>query len=676
MATPAAADVKLPSVFTDHMVLQRNIPVRVFGMAQPNESVTVELRDGSGGPPVRSAKVLANTDGHWSVTMEALPASAKPMQLVVTAANTLTVNDVVVGEVWVAGGQSNMEWTISGTGTQVAAALAEADDPDIRILKVPHATANRPQFNIQAEWVTLGPQTVNDFSAVAFWFAVDLKKKLGVPIGILSINWGGTRAEPWVDLVTLATHPRYEAEVARQRARVEIWDSTPEALRDKEWNVTWAEYQRSANNWWKAVNNADPGAKAKWYAASADPKAGEDGWNAGTLPQKWSAVPELAGFDGVVWYRRMVEIPAEWSGKACMLEMGPVDDGDVAYFNGRAVANTINNWTSERRYVIPGDLVKPGAALIALEVVDLHGEGGMVSGPVLLRCKEAGDAVIALDGEWLWKKGGAAADLPKPPDRPMPESAPATRSTDMAALFNAMIAPFAGYGVRGAIWYQGESNANSMEEAQAYRDLLPLVARSWRTAFERPDMPFGVVSLAAFHDHQPDVATAGVWPELRDAQLSLEMQVPNAGVIPTIDVGDARDIHPRDKKAVGGRLARWALATTYDQQKVSWRGPRVMRVRTDKDGLIVEFEVERPPLTLRNGTQLGGFAIAGEDGVFYRAEAFIATPTTVRLKCPEVKKPVEIRYGWQDNPQDANLMDASGELSLPAHPFRIKVGNS
>ncbi len=664
------ADVTLPAVFSDHMVLQRDMPVRVFGRAQAGEAVTVTLRD-EAGATVRTGRAVAGQDGVFGVTLEPLAASAAPLTLEAAGATTVTVRDVLVGEVWIAGGQSNMEWPVGATGTQAADAAALAGVGTIRQIKAPHVTAHRPQANISAEWRVLSPATVNDFGAVAFWFAQDVREALGVPVGILAINWGGTRAEPWVDLATLASHPRFEAAVAEQRARVEEWSSMPQALRDRAWNEEWTKFQRQVDTWWGSVEEGDPGRAGGWASPATEITAQSEGWSAATVPSRWSADPALRDHDGTAWYRTTFDIPEAWAGKECVVEYGPVDDADVLFVNGRAVANTVGDLQTPRRYRVPGSMTAAGPCVIAILVLDTGGEGGVMAGPVRVSCPGAADAPIVLDGpRWLRRIGRTTEGMPAAPPRAARPAPPGTRPVDPAALHHAMIAPFAGFAVRGAIWYQGESNAGSPEEAAAYRDLLPLVVRSWRAAFERPDMPFGVVSLAAFRAFEPDRPTAGVWPVLRDSQLAAEAQVPNVGVITTIDVGDAGDIHPRDKRTVGQRLARWALATAYGQPRQAWRGPRASRARLDGGAIVVELDVERPPLATRDGSALKGFAIAGEDGVFHWATATIATSTTIRVESPAVPKPVEVRYAWQDNPAIANLVDSGGASALPAHPFR------
>jgi sialate O-acetylesterase len=668
-ALPAAADVALPAVFGDRMVLQRDVPVRVFGAAQPGEQVDAELRDASGAV-LRGGKAVAGQGGRFSIEFGSLSGGPDPLVLEVRGANTVTCRDVVVGDLWVAGGQSNMEWPLGATGAQAAAAAAEAD-PLIRFLRVPKATASHPLPVVSAPWAAATPPSLDSMGAVGFWFAKSLRKATGMPVGIIESNWGGSRAEPWTDLATLGSESIYVDRVAALRRRIDNWDSLAPAQRDRAYEDGRRRFQSEGTSWWNAVNASEPGIGERWFAK--EEPADADAWKTAVLPAKWSEEPEFAAFDGVRWYRRTVDIPAEWEGKEILVELGAVDDADILFFDGRAVANTIADWTTARRYRVPGSLVKAGPAVLALEVLDMQGEGGLTGDPARMRvvCPEAGDASVPIAGEWRTRAGRDARGIAAPPTRPARDQGPGTAFDDPAAMHNAMIAPFAGTQLRGAIWYQGESNTGSVADAEAYATLLPLTIRSWRATFEQPSMPFGIVSLAAFHDFSPGVAVGGTWPILRDAQLSAERTSPNAGVVTTIDVGDAKDIHPRDKRTVGERLARWALATAHGKQDVAWRGPRTKSARRDGDGILVDFDVERGRLGTRDGKAPAGFAIAGADGQFFVAETELRQPSAIRLRSDKVPVPTEVRYAWQDNPANANVID---EVSaLPAHPFRIRV---
>lgn len=669
-ASVALADVSLPAAFTDHMVLQRDRRTHVFGSAQPGEQITVELID-SKGAVLRSGKATAGQGGRFVVELAPMAGSDDPLTLDVKGANTISVKDVVVGDIWVAGGQSNMEWTLGGTGEQTAAGVAIANEPSIRFLRVPHVTANRAAFTVAAAWRTLTPASAPDMGAVDFWFAQQLRKTNGVPIGILEINWGGTRAEPWTDLATLGADPLYTARVTELRRSIDIWNSLSAADREAAYQADRKLFQEAGTAWWSAINATDPGAKGKWYSKETPEEA--SAWKPVVLPIRWNADPVRKNVDGIEWYRRTIEIPAEWDGKECVVELGAIDDADVLFVNGKPIANTISDIGTARKYRVPAALMKAGPCTIAVELLDMQGEGGFSGPPDAMRisCAAANNASLPLAGEWLARMGRSASGLPQPPARPSQETAPGTGYGDPASMFNAMIAPFAGVEIKGAIWYQGESNAGSIADAEAYRSLLPLTIRSWRAAFQQPDMPFGIVSLASHHAHQENEAIAGVWPLLRDAQLATERSSPNAGVITTIDVGNADDIHPRDKRTVGERLAQWAMATSYGQPDTAWRGPRTKSVRRDTDGIIIDFDVERGRLVTRDGKAPASFAIAGADGKFVKADAELRPPNAIKIRSSAVPLPVEVRYAWQDNPADANVVD---EISnLPAHPFRVRV---
>lgn len=306
---PAIADVKLPAAFTDHMVIQRNQPFRVWGMAQQGEQITVELRDAKSAL-IRSSKQMANATGTFSMEFPALVASADPMTLEVRGANSVTIKDVVVGDVWIAGGQSNMEWRLAGTDEQAAAGVAVANDPLVRFLRVPHVTANRPAFTVDAAWRVLSPDSAPGMGAVAFWFARDVRKETGVPIGILEINWGGTRAEPWTDTATLSGDPLYASRVAELRKAIDNWYSRSPRERAAEIEAARKRFQEAGTAWWSQVNTEDPGAKGAWFAAG-EPKEPE-AWSTVTMPLVWGKDESRRDFDGIEWYRRNVEIPAEW----------------------------------------------------------------------------------------------------------------------------------------------------------------------------------------------------------------------------------------------------------------------------------------------------------------------------------------------------------------------------
>jgi sialate O-acetylesterase len=653
LCTPAYAEVELPSVFTEHLVLQRERPIPVWGRADVGEVVTVEFAG-------ESATTIADADGRWSVRLPAQLASAEPRELVVSGQNRVVVGDVLVGEVWVCSGQSNMEWVVSNSN-DAANEIAAGDYPRIRLFKAAHTLSYAPEFTVSGSWSTCHPDRVGDFSAVAYFFGRDLLRTLDVPIGLISTNWGGTRAEPWTAPAALATHSLYADALKAQRAVLAAFHTSTPAEREARYQEELAAASSARASYWKTVTTKDPGTHEGWYLPETEPA----GWNTMKLPGLWEqADPELATYDGLVWFRHVVDVPEEWSGEPLQLELGRIDDSDQTYFNGTPVGATIAQHTARREYTVPAELVKAGRAVIAVLVYDTGGAGGF-NGPLKAMQLRPGDEdlgePISLSGSWNWRAGGPpqSASAPRPVD---PAQEIAIDAQTPGAMYNAMIHPFVPYAMRGAIWYQGESNAGEPTE---YRELLPLMINSWREAFGQGDFPFGIVQLASFKAVAPDSPVEGDWADLRDAQLHASQVLQNTGLVVASDIGDAVDIHPRNKQEVGRRLALWARATVYGERELEYSGPSLRELEHRSGELVLHFD-HADGLKTRDGHSPAGFAIAGDDGAFVWAEARIEGATVV-LSAAEVSRPTAARYGWCNNLEHLNLVNAA---DLPASPFR------
>ncbi len=445
--------VDVPAVFSDHAVLQRDMPLPVWGTAEPGSDVSVEFAG------QRKRTRVAN-DGRWSVTLDPMPASADGRTMTIAGSDgTLEVKDVLIGEVWLCGGQSNMAWPVHASNN-ADAEIAAGNAPWLRRIKAPHAVSRTPAGDIEASWVVSSSATVGNFTAVGTFMARRLHEQLGVPIGLLDINWGGTRAEPWTPIAAMKTHPRF-----RER----------------------------------------------------------------------------------------------------------IDDADAA-------------------------------------------------------TREIG-------------------------------------RSDPGVMFNAMLRPFIPYGIRGAIWYQGESNSKQPDE---YASLLPLMIRSWREAWGQGDFPFGIVQLAAFKAVSDDPVQGG-WASLRDAQDLTHRLVRNTGLVVLIDVGDARNIHPGNKQAVGTRLADWALNRCHGRDDLPESGPFYRSHSVDGDAIVVHFDHVGDGLTGRRGKPVDGFAILGSDGQWHWADVEVVGVDRLRVSHPDAMGAKAVRYAWQDNPVRANLVSGDG---LPAAPFK------
>ncbi|MCM3871671.1 MAG: hypothetical protein ND895_13395 [Pyrinomonadaceae bacterium] len=640
LAAPALAEVQVPSLIGDNMVLQQGQKVRIWGSAAASEKVTVSLLN-------EKRNVTADSGGHWQVMMGPFKAGG-PFVLTITGSNTLTFKNVLIGEVWICSGQSNMEWPLINA-KDGADAVAQANYPEIRLFTVAKNTSSTPLDDVSGKWVVTTPEQVRQFSAVGYFFGRELFQQLKIPVGLIHTSWGGTQAEAWTSSEALAATPQLEPILDRYQLRLK---DLPERQQG---------FERALADWGLKNLYQDTGNKGE-ALGYADLGANISDWKKMNLPQFF----ETAGLklDGAVWFRREIEVPQSWAGQDVELNLTSIDDYDVTYFNGTRVGSigseTVNSYMVPRRYRVPGNLVRSGRNVIAVRVFDSAGEGGfggdgkMTLGPS--GSKEA--ELIPLSGPWDYK---IELELePKNPDwGSRPEAPGPNNQNSPAVLYNAMIAPLTPFGIRGAIWYQGEANAG---RAYQYRTLFPMMIRDWRRAWGEGNFPFYFVQLANWQPLRPDPGESE-WAELREAQ-TLTLLEPQTGMAVIIDIGDTNDIHPRNKLDVGHRLAAWALANTY-REKVQPSGPLYASSAVEGDKIRVKFKHVAGGLKTPDGGPLKGFAIAGADQKFVWANARIDGKNVV-VWSKDITNPVAVRYAWADNPI-CNLYNA---VDLPASPFR------
>lgn len=634
--------MKLASLFSDHMVLQRDQEIPVWGWAEPGQTVTVELAG-------RSAQAIAGADGKWQVRLPALSAGG-PHTLTAQATGTepVLVKDVLVGEVWLCSGQSNMEFTVANV-KNATAELAAADHPQIRLFHVPKVAAMSPLSDVKAQWTLCTPETVSTFSAVAYFHAVELQRHLNVPVGLINASWGGTVAEAWTSREGLLAEPSLQSMVIECEGLL--------AAGEAEIKEYGREYEKWAQTNLMRQIPRNLGLEQGW----ANPGISREEWGEMDLPVRW----QRAGlnFSGVVWFRREVEIPDGWAGKDLALGIGACDKSDWTYFNGEFVGSLTmedspNAWSTPRVYTVPGRLVKPGKNIVAVRVYSHLYDAGM-TGPMdrmFVKPVGAPDAeAISLVGAWAYRVEHNFGLIPPAPPMPPGPDNPHTP----CSLFSGMIAPLVPYAVRGAIWYQGESNA---PRAQQYRTLFPTMIRDWRKIWGQKHFHFHLVQLANFMS-SPEYPGDSSWAELREAQ-ALALSLPDTGMAVIIDVGDEADIHPTNKQDVGRRLAWSALARIHGVKDVTASGPLYKAHQIEGGQVRLSFELFGSPLELR-ANPLKPFAVAGEDRKFFWADARIDGDTVV-VSSEKVKAPVAVRYGWSDNPP-CTLYNRAG---LPASPFR------
>jgi sialate O-acetylesterase len=625
MAVQTWADVRLPKIFGSHMVLQRRKPVPVWGWSDPGEKITVQFNN-----QTKTAK--ADKIGKWTLRLDPVEAGGPFTLTVLGKKNTVTFDDVLVGEVWICSGQSNMEMVVKSSAN-AEKETKEANYPLIRHFKVPHDLSLTPKDDVLGgSWQLCTPETIGNFTAVGYFFARELLKELNnVPIGLLNTSWGGTQSESWTSREAMesfeefkpavAAMPKSLDEFAKQRMEqlqaqiTKLQGGLPDAAEVKQWS--WADFNDTS-------------------------------WQTLRLPDLFDrkAIP---GFDGVVWFRREIMVPEELAGKELTLSLGPVDDTDETYVNGVKVGNT-NQGALVRNYVVPAGTLKPGRNVIAIRVEDYGGGGGFTAKEDQFRLSGSGKE-ISLAGDWKFR----IADF----NRNAVLVNPNVTST---ILYNAMVNPLIPYAIEGVIWYQGETNAG---RAFQYRKTFPLMITDWRTHWGQGDFPFLFVQLASYNSANGNSEKGSTWGELREAQ-TMTLSLPNTGMAVTSDIGESKDIHPKNKQDVGKRLALSALKTVYGQNR-EYSGPVFKSMEVTGNKAVLTFDhVGGGMVSSDKYGYLKGFEVAGADQKFYWAKAEIQGDKVI-VYAPEVATPVSVHYGWADDNGEVNLYNKEG---LPAVPFR------
>lgn len=631
LSLAAAERPLLHPLFSDHAVLQRGRPIPVWGWAPAGTTVTVNL-DGE------RATAMADDQDRWRVDLPARPAGGPHVLTVIAGAATATASDLLIGEVWICSGQSNMEQGVN-ISRDPQAEIAAADHPRLRLCWVRKSTALEPQPLADLSWAVCSPGTLGKhgswggFSAVAYFFGRALQADLDVPVGLIHASWGGTPAQAWISREGIAPLGDFAEILA------DIDTAVADGGEDR--------YEQRLAAWWA---DKDPGSREGWKEPGHDDSA----WATMKVPGPWERQGH-AGLDGAVWFRRGIDIPADWAGRDLMLSLGTIDDADTTYLDGATVGSD-RRWNAPRRYRIPGAQVQAGARHLAVRVLDTGGGGGFHGDDAAfwIAPADAEDQKIALAGDWRYQV--AIDDLRKVGRPPQPLGQNPHTPT---SLSNAMIEPLVPYACAGAIWYQGESNAGNPAQ---YRKLLPALIADWRRRFANDDLGFGVVQLASFMDRVEAPIQEG-WAALREAQAWTVANDPKTWLAVAIDIGEAKDIHPKNKQDVGLRLAKGALAVHYGKEIVG-SGPVFDHLTIDGASVTVHFR-HSTGLATTDGAPPLAFALAGPDGTWHQAEARIDGETVV-LTSGAVGEPRAVRYAWANNPA-VNLVNGAG---LPGVPFR------
>ncbi len=645
LSAPLQAELKVAGIFSDHMVLQRDQNLPVWGWASPSAKITVSLAGQAG-------ETMADEAGFWKVQIDALPAGG-PFELVIKSGEqTITLHDVLIGDVWLCSGQSNMDWPLERS-LDGENEVAGANHESIRLFKVKRSATPEPRTDLEDEkWMPCTPEHARGITAVGYFFGRALNREIGIPIGILQSAWGGTRAEAWTEFSFLEREPELRPLVDQYNKDKKLPPEQQQVVIDR-WEA-----------WQKARNYTDPGTRMD-LLGWADLEYDDSEWSQMELPGLWEA--QGLDLDGAVWFRKRVEIPAVWAGKELIFHAGFIDDFDISFFNGTKIGETgAENRKSAyeaRTYRIPAELVHAGEVnVLAVRVFDNYrrgGIGGEKNDLYLEIAQQEQTERIVLAGQWKYQIEHRL--YPVSDGGPAEPVLPGWRHA-ASNLYNGMIAPLVPFALRGVIWYQGESNADRPEQ---YKVLFPAMIRSWRHAWDKDDLPFYWVQLANYKTLQSEPFEGG-WAYIREAQTSA-LTLKNTGMAVITDVGDAGDIHPRDKQTVGHRLALIALANTYGRN-IEFSGPLFRSAEKEAGQVRLYFDHCEKGLKTSDGSSLTGFGIRDEQGNWYWAEARVDGETVV-VHHKDVKNPAGVCYNWADNPV-GNLINSAG---LPANSFKIDL---
>jgi len=627
LAINVVSQVCLPKVISDGMVLQRDAEIKIWGWAAEGEKISIHFIDST-------YNTTANDKGDWNIRLPKLKAGG-PYEMNINASNSISISDIMIGDVWICSGQSNMELNMQRVSPLYGAEITNSENAYIRYFEVPDKyNFNSPQKDLPSgKWKKANPEDVLSFSAVSYFFGKELYDRYKVPVGLINSALGGSPAESWMSEEGLKEFPEHYNEAQRFK------DST---LIQQIQN----EDRTRINTWYSQLRQIDEGYKnpeKPWYS----PEYNSSDWSTMKIPGYWAN--ESLGFvNGVVWFRKEINIPVSMVGKPVQLNLGRIIDADSAFVNGIFVGTTSYQYPP-RRYHIPPEVLKEGKNIIVVRVINSWGKGGFAEDKPYELVVD--NDTIGLKGEWQYKLGAKMEPL---------RGETFIRWKPLG-LYNAMIAPLLDYKIKGVVWYQGESNAGRPVE---YRNLFPALIKDWRKNWKQGDFPFLFVQLPNFMEAKPEPSESN-WALLREAQLKT-LSLPNTAMVVAIDIGEWNDIHPLNKKDVGKRLALAAQKVAYGDDEVVYSGPLYKSMTVEGNKTILTFTSIGSGLMAKGGEQLKNFAICGTDKKFVWANAKIKNNKVI-VWSDKVENPMAVRYAWADNPEGANLYNKEG---LPASPFR------
>ncbi|WEK37707.1 MAG: sialate O-acetylesterase [Candidatus Pseudobacter hemicellulosilyticus] len=637
LSAAAQQNVQLPYFFSNDMVLQRQQPIRFWGTAPAKTTFSISFAG-------KKQTVKADNKGQWQVSFPAMEAGG-PYSLSVQSDSSFTLSNILVGDVYLCSGQSNMEWSMIKTFNS-AYELAQANYEGIRFFTTPRIPSSIPQSNtLPANWKTCTSENAWEFSAVAYYFARDLFERYKIPIGIIHSSWGGTASEAWTSLPALQAHPDFQQKV----------NSLLEANRqDSTLDKRYQRYLAAQEKLRQEMLLADPGLVNNWAA----PAYNDADWK--TMQAPGYLPPADSSFRGIVWARKKIFLPASMASRDLRLTLELLMERNTTYINGQEVGMV--NWGGRCIYRVPATCLKEGENTIAIrfETSKLTAGFNALAAENLFLTELASSPTpltVPLAGDWKYKPS-----LPRPQVPLLAGSWPNFAGIP-ASLYNGMIAPFTPLALKGFCWYQGEANS---ERAYQYRSIFPLLIRDWRAQWKQPDLPFFFVQLTGFTGitNQP---VEHPWAELREAQ-TMTLSTPRTGMAVIIDVGNPSDVHPTRKAIVGKRLAAEAAKLLYGDSSAQ-TSPLYKTHSIKGDSIRLQFSNALHGLVARGSGGPKGLAIAGADHHFVWASARVDGNELV-VWSPEVKQPVAVRYAWTGSPVESNGANLYNTDGFPVSPFR------
>ncbi|MEP6676253.1 MAG: sialate O-acetylesterase [Ferruginibacter sp.] len=634
------SQVRVPQIVSDSMILQRDARLKIWGWASAQEKITVKFNS-------KTYKTKADEKGNWSVYLSPMKAGG-PYSMSISGINNISLKEILIGDVWLCSGQSNMEHYMAQHEVLYAKEIAEVNYPQIRQFKIPtNAKMDGPQIDVlPTSWKWANPKNIRSFTAVGYFFAKELYEKYHVPIGIINSTVGGTPIEAWTSEEGFKDFSEIKKIIEKNKDAVYLNSSGAQAL--------------NGNNNRVPRTTQDKGLTGPltWFDVNYIPK----GWRTIAIPGYWED-QGIKDLNGVVWYRKEVDVPASMIGKPAKVFLGRIVDADICYINGKQVGATTYMYP-QRRYNVAEDVLTAGKNIFVVKVTNNNGKGGFVPDkPYYLF---SGNDTIDLKGYWQYKVGEVFS----------PQGffagggrGPIAAQNQPAALYNGMIAPLTNYTVKGFLWYQGEANTGKPAE---YAKLQPAQISDWRNKWNMGELPFLFVQLPGFMDYNY-LPSESSWAAFREAQFK-SLSVSNTGMAVAIDLGEWNDIHPDNKKEVGRRLALLAEKNVYGENVIA-SGPLFQSATIEGNKINISFTNTGSGLISNDGEELSEFAIAGADKKFVWAKAKIEGDKVIVMS-EEIAKPLYVRYAWADNPVNPNLYnkevraDGSVGRGLPASPFR------